>query len=377
MLLIAFYCYSGHTKSVIKHLKAVNPQVDITLLTNKPEDFKDSLVDRIDYYDVPPVNIKWRWLQYAVIMLRQYRFFAKFHRGRHYDIVNVHCPNVFMVYVYPFLRAMSPRLVVTPWGSDILRRDKKYLTRLAALYRKADYIATEPKNPLGNMIIRDLHIGPAKLVGNFFGSELVDYVLKNRPSVTTEEAKAVLGLSGRYVITCGYNKRECQRHKAIISAIDRVRGQLPENLSLLFPMQYGIDTRPEYVDECKTECESRNLHAVFVTRFQPAEELYLLRMATDMFVHMQTTDAYSSSVREYILCDKKIVHGSWINYDDLEAFPPLFYYPVDRLEDLGEVIVNAFHSEKIAVSQGVLDLVKSGGWERRASRMNDFFMSIV
>ncbi len=80
---------------------------------------------------------------------------------------------------------------------------------------------------------------------------------------------------------------------------------------------------------------------------------------------------------EYILCDKKIVHGSWIKYDELEAFKPLFYFPVDKMEDLGEVIVKAYQSDNIAVSNETLDHVKSFGWERQSERMNDFFMSIV
>ena len=96
-----------------------------------------------------------------------------------------------------------------------------------------------------------------------------------------------------------------------------------------------------------------------------------------MFVHVQTTDAFSGSFQEYILCNTKIVHGSWIKYEKLEDFKPLFYFPVDKLENLGERIVKAYHSDKIDIPQGVIDYVKSSGWENKASLMNDFFVSIV
>lgn len=380
LLVIALYCYPGHVKGVVDHLMAVNPLVDVTLLVENAEEMRallDNKTVKIERYNVPPVKIRWRWLMYAIIRRRQCHFFAKFHKGRRYDIVNVQFPNIFMTYVYPYLRAMAGKLVLTPWGSDILRRDKKYLKHLAGLYQKADYIATGTKTPLGKRIIEELKVDPAKMVGNFFGSDLVDYALKSGASISTDQAKERFGLSGRYVITCGYNRREPQRHKAMIAAIDGVRDRLPENLSLLFPMSYGADTRSDYVDECKEECRIRNLPAVFVTEYQSVEDLYVLRMATDLFVHVQTTDASSGSVKEYILCDKKIVHGSWIKYDELEAYKPLFYFPVDRLEDLGEVIVKACYSEKIAIPQEVLDFVKNGGWERKSTRMNSFFMSIV
>ncbi len=380
LLIIALYCYSGHVKAVINHLKEVNPLVDVTLLTNDADEYTDVATEgkvKLERYDVPPVRIKWRWLMNFIIRRKQCKFFAEFARDRQYDIVNVHFPNMFMSFVYPYLRAMSNNLVITPWGSDVLRRDKKYLRSLESLYQRADYVATAQKTPLGERIVQDLHVEPQKMVGNFFGSDLIDYALKNGNSISTDDAKMHFGLSGKFVITCGYNRREPQRHKTIINAIDQVRNRLPNNLTLLFPMQYGAETRPEYLEECKKECEIRNLPALFVTRYLPVEELYLLRMATDVFVHVQTTDASSGSVQEYILCDKKIVHGSWIKYDELEAYLPLFYFPVNKIEDLGEVIVQACNSDKISVPQEVLDIVRNRGWERNAHRMNDFFLSLV
>lgn len=380
LLMIALYCYPGHVKAVINHLKAVNPLVDITLLTNEAACMKEALNDKsvkIEYYDVPPVRTRWRCLMNAEIRHRQRRFFAKFRKGRTYDIVNVHFPNRFMADVRKDLRAMSDRLVLSPWGSDILRRDGKYLKHLACLYKEADYIATEANMPMGCRIINEIGIDPARLVGNFFGSDVVDYVLKTGQLLTTEQAKDRFGLAGRYVITCGYNARPAQRHKEMIAAIDRVRDRLPANLTLLFPMNYGTENGPDYIEECRKECEARNLPSLFVTEFLQAEELYPMRMATDMFIHVQTTDAYSDSVKEYILCEKKIVHGSWIKYGELEAFQPLFYYPVLHMEELGEVIAYACHADRIDIPQGVRDFVRNCGWTRKATLMNDFFMSIV
>lgn len=211
----------------------------------------------------------------------------------------------------------------------------------------------------------------------FFGSDVIDFAINNGDSITKEDAQKRFGLSDRYVITCGYNRRERQRHKSIIAAIDCVRDQLPKNITLLFPMTYGIHTKNEYIEECKKECDKRGLSSVFVTDFLSVKDIYMLRKATDIFVHVQTTDASSSSLQEYIICNKKIVHGSWISYEELESFKPLFYFPVERLENLGEDIVNAYHSDNINIPQGVLEYVKSGGWENKITQMNKFFMSIA
>ena len=379
MLIVGLYCYY-HIPNYIKYLKMRNPLVEITLLTDKPGEMIEKLKDvsiNIIHYNVPPVNYKQRWLRSWVIKHRQCNYFSKFSKDKKFDIVNIHFPNKYMSYVYKDLRKISNNIIVTPWGSDILRRDNKYLKQLSVLYENADYIATSSISPLGKKIKDTFNINPNKIVGNFFGSDVIDFAIKNSYSISQEDGKRRFGLNGRYVITCGYNQRRQQRHKEIIDSIYKVKNQLPKNLTLLFPMSYGKTANETDLNECKLLCRDYGLDALFITDFLTIEDIFKLRMATDMFVHVQTTDAGSGSVQEYILCDKKIVHGSWIKYEELEAFQPLFYFPVDRLEDLGNVIVKAYNSDKIEIPQEVKEIIKRSGWEYKSKLMNDFFMSIV
>lgn len=383
LLVVALYCYIGHIKGVVEHLRKKNPLVDITILSNIKLDvirkeIPDPLVN-IVWYDVKDVNfIKNRWLRTWVIRYRQNKFFAKFSKNRKFDIVNIHFPKRHIAYAYKYLRSMSNRLLITPWGSDVLRQTPQALSELCSLYQRADYIITSLTTPLGRKIQSEFNIKEDKFVGNFFGSDIIDYAIKYGDTISQEDSKNRYGLSGRYVISCGYNRKVPQRHKVIIEAIDQVRGQLPDNLTLVFPMTYANPrTDYDYVQDLKQLCQEKQLPAVFITDFLSIEDVYKLRKLTDMFVHIQTTDASSSSVQEYIMCDKKIVHGSWIKYEELEAFKPLFYFPVNRLEDLGNVIVNAYYSDAIQISQGVKDCIRNNAWEIKSSQMNDFFMSIV
>ena len=191
-----------------------------------------------------------------------------------------------------------------------------------------------------------------------------------------EESKKRFGLSDRYVITCGYSTAPSHRHEAIIDAVYSIKGQLPGNLTLLFPFTYGWGSQ-EYVQSIKDKCFSLNLDAVYVEEYLNFEDLYTLRMATDMFVHVQTTDAGASCVMQYILCRKKIVHGSWMKYADLEQFSPLFYYPVDRMEDLGKVILDAYHSDGIVIPEGAIKAIMDRGWNKVMKNWDEFFRSMV
>lgn len=383
VLVVALYCHPMHVKNLINHLQTKNPLVDVTLLTEKVGEMRNELTDKtinIINYDVPTPNISWLWLKSLVIRYRQNKYFSHFSKGKRYDIVNIQFPQKYMSYAYKYLRRMSKNIVVTPWGSDVLRKNEQQLKILGRLYRNADYIATEIHTPLGKKIIDEFQVDPQKMVGNFFGSDIVDFALKNGASISQEDAKERFGLTGKYVITCGYNRRAAQRHKNIIRAINEIKDRLPDNYILLFPMTYTYSNpqrQPKYLEECRQECEEKGIPAVFVTDYLSDEDVYKLRKATDMFIHVQTTDASSGSVQEYILCDKKIVHGSWIKYEMLESFKPLFYFPVDKIENLGEVIANAYESPKIEIPQGVFDYVKKSGWDHKATLMNEFFMSIV
>ena len=283
ILYVALYCYTGHVKSQIDHLIKQNPFVDIYILTdlepNKAKSIYDNESFKIIWYNVKPVNnIKIKWLKQLLIRYRQSRYFSKFSKSNQYDIVNLQFPRWHLSYAYNFLRQMTKKLVITPWGSDVLRiKYPKALEQLGKLYRKADYIATSPEIPLGIKIIDEFKVAPVKLVGNFFGTEIVDFALKYGNSISQDDAKKYFGLNERYVITCGYNRRIAQRHKKIIEAIVQVKDRLPVNLTLLFPMTYG-NTLDEEINaaECKSECEKRGLHAVFMTDFLPVEDLFKL-----------------------------------------------------------------------------------------------------
>lgn len=274
---------------------------------------------------------------------------------------------------------MSNNIVMSPWGSDIMRRPEKNLEQLSYLYQKADYVTIPAESGFGKLMTQKMKVSPEKMINyGIWGSDVVDFAIKNGDSISQEDAKKRFGLSGHYVITCGYNRQEAQQHKAIIEAIDQKRKQLPENLILLFPMTYGnMVYQGKYVEEVKEECKKRNLHAIFLTEFLSVEDLYKLRKATDMFIHVQTSDAGARSVDEYILCNKKIINGSWVRYKGLETFKPLFYFPVDKLENLGEVIVYAYNSDNIKIPQEVMNIVLSRGWNNKIKILNDFFMSIV
>lgn len=380
LLIVAYDASLLQILTFVKHLKKENPSVDIHLLT---EAKMDSITCQIKEYVTKVIRI-WEYTgrfdkSLFAILLNKCLFLSTFIflSFRKYDVVNIHFARPSLLKAMPWLNKTTNSIIFTPWGSDVLRlNDENAINRMRVVYSYASCVTTGTVAQLGKEIVEKFNVDPKKMHPLDWGLEYVDYIEEANPIKTVEESKARFGLSGRYVISCGYSTAPSHRHSAIIDAINTVRGELPKNLTLLFPFTYGWGDST-YVQSIKDKCRIFGLDAVFVEEFLDNETLYMLRMATDIFVHVQTTDAGASCVMQYILCRKKIVHGSWMKYPSLEKFQPLFYYPVNHMEDLSSVILEAYYSDGINIPEGVINRIMDRGWNKVMKKWDGLFRSMA
>lgn len=379
LLIIGYGASLLQLAPIVKHLKNENPKVEISLLTDMLGNIPDAIRDNVS--EILPVfsysgKIKSPKLRGR---LEKAFFLFSFVRlvFRRYDIVNMHFAKSWLYYALPCLKRMTRQIVITPWGSDVLRLEgEKNLKKMQKIYGEAKYITVNPETYLAETIVKKFNCNPKKIYPLEFGMDYVDYLIEAKPDKTVEEAKGRFGLKDGYVITCGYSTAPSHRHEAIVDAIYSMKENLPNNLVLLFPFTYSWGTK-EYTQGLKDKCIMLGLKSVFVEEFLNDEDLYMLRLATDMFVNVQTTDAGAASVMQYILCKKKIVSGTWLKYYTMEKYTPLFYFPVNTMEELGESILKAYQSEEIKMSQDLIDYIMSRGWKSEIKEWNDFFVSIV
>ena len=385
ILIVGLYCLPSHLDRFIRNLKYNNPDVRVSLLTDRPPHvFPSEMLGSLEEL------IKWRfssrlnWIPFVNHWINRCSSWIQMRslaRSRHFDIVNIHYPYFLLSDVMGRFRRMASTIVVTPWGSDVLRVEGKKKKRLLGrVFRRADYITVGPGGYIGRILINEMRVDKKKLHPLAWGSETIDYINEHIQEVSAEDAKRKLGLENRYVITCGYNAFEEQRHEIMIRTILEIKSRLPRELILLFPVTYGATAgtkKDDYVQRLKGMCEDCGLDAVFYENYLSVADLFVLRQATDMFIHIQTTDGGNTSLQEYVLLGKKVVHGTWIHYKTLEQYEPLFYYPVDDLDQLGEAILIAYHSEPINTPAEVLDHIRNRGWKAKMELWNNFFVSIA
>ena len=385
ILIICIHGSPGHVVRFVKNLKQTNPDARISLYSDRDKEaYSSEMLDCLDDYFQQEKYAGWphhlgRFRKdfdyYAFV--RQFKVLSKTH---HYNIVNIHFPQYYLGSVMSSIRRMSNCIIVSPWGSDVLRVTDKEKKRLRRVIKNSDYITVGSEGFFGKVLYQEMKVNKEKFHPLSWGSETIDYINEHIAEVSRDAAKERLGLEGRYLITCGYNAFEEQRHEIMINAIRSKIEQLPENMTMLFPVTYGATYgtgKQKYIKRLKDLCENLKLPVVFYENYLSVSELFLLRRATDMFIHVQTTDAGNSSLQEYVLCGAKVVHGAWIKYNYLEQFKPLFYFPVSDLNELGDVIVDAYRSEPIRIPEQVIASISNRGWKTKMMLWNDFFVSCL
>jgi hypothetical protein len=100
-----------------------------------------------------------------------------------------------------------------------------------------------------------------------------------------------------------------------------------------------------------------------------------LRQATDIFVHVQPTDASSGTLYEYILCEKKIINGAWIQYPEIIFNGVKPYFEVDDLEHLGQTIIDVFHADPIKFNPDLIKYLAKKQWKVVIKDWDNFLSS--
>lgn len=377
-LLLLGEFYDNHLIRFVRYLKKENPQAQIDFFTpsiagrNIPTDYLDCfrtcrIVDFAKYLKHIPVLNKMEEIH------NWHKHFRAFSKNQHYDVVNIHYPRSIYSCVLPEIRNIADNLVLTPWGSDVLRINEKQRKKLQEVYDAADYV-TGRGGRFCDDFMRIFNVPRQKFAYKGIGSEAIDYIVDNKSKVDMNTAKCCFGIEDSYAITCGYNASPAQQHLHIINAIGRIKNQLPQNLVLLFPVTYPRN--PDYIAQLKSAVKTLGIPSVFCEEYLDLKLLLNLRQATDMFIHVQTTDANNASLKEYILLDKNCINGEWLKYPDVENCDYKPYHTVQNLKELDVAILNAYQKGTPDIKDNVIDYIASLGCKPTAREWNGFFMSI-
>lgn len=357
--------YSHHIYKFTKSLKTYNPNIRIDVLSTSIEERNipyDYLYDNI-YMPVKRYNS----LFYKMPKVRGWLAFKDFENKlieiseKKYDVINIHNISIASLCFRKYANQMTNSLILSPFGSEVLRMKRSKLDLYIQIFNKAKYITSFPTSVKSKIV--EWGVAESKFVDLGYGSEVLDYLIENT-LIDKNIAKNNFEINNCYAITCGYNGYKTQFHLQVIDAINKVKSQLPENYILLFPMTYGAPNG--YIDEVRETLKRYNLKYKIVDQFLSDNDLISLQLCSDIFIHAQPTDNFSGSIIEYLYAGSKIVNASWVRYPILEKYT-IPYYLFDSFDELGNTLVHACNNKNLVDAKTIsyieqfsrLNLIKS------------------
>ncbi|MBR7033791.1 MAG: hypothetical protein IKI03_09195 [Clostridia bacterium] len=201
-------------------------------------------------------------------------------------------------------------------GSDILRaKDKDIAVMKPELSRMKAVIVPVSKKPEAACARRLLDGKKPDHVIDFGSSQIecIDAYSKEGRGAS----KSALGIDEDALTICvGHNGFESQQHLKLLDAISSLPPVLKDRVTLILPMTYG--GRKKYRAEVKDAAGSFR-HVIFDS-FMDSDTVARLRVASDVYINAQVTDALSTSMLEHIYAGCEVLVGSWLSYPELREW---------------------------------------------------------
>lgn len=269
--------------------------------------------------------------------------FAMKHRKK--DIVD-HCeihipPHSFQAYILGFmLKILGAKNFLIFWGSDILKLDSKYDKRMKYLLKQSHAVSLPTdnmqeafRNHFGNRY--DDIMYNCKL-----GSLGFDAITETMRTSSREDCKRQLGIDPlQTVIAVGYNGKRRHQHLEAIKALGKLPIEIKDKITVL--IHVGNECEADYMEQIKSALKENILKSCIIARPLSLEEIAPMRIATDIFLHAQISDAFASSIRECIYAGGLLINPTWINYYEYDRLG-IEYIKYDSFDEIPDIVTKIF-----------------------------------
>lgn len=279
-----------------------------------------------------------------------------------YDIIQIHFVTVVeFSYLHPSL-LKSARLVASFWGSDLFRANRDRLGKLAKHLDKCDAITLSGKRM--ERKFREVY-GQRyddRIYHAFFGISTFHEIDNIRQRMDRAACKESLGLDPESVVlTIGYNSNIEQQHEKVLETLGSIPEELLAKASILLPFTYGVSTG-QYKARVQRLLDQLPCRHLIVEGYLPPDKIAVLRLASDVYINAQTTDAFSASVQEYLYAGSWLLNPVWLQYDELSEWGVQFQ-EYAHFQDIPQHIAGVLRHGLPDLSGNAFSLRDKTSWE--------------
>lgn len=267
-------------------------------------------------------------------------------KNNSFDLINIQYvdPNymrLFLLFPWTF-----KKMVLSYWGSDLLRAKKKDLLQIRRIINRCRGCTFDNE---------DLYCEHIRVYGKKVNREVVmlplpilDVIDRNRDALSSDN----ITIAGQVVCrekTCvcvGYCGRRQQQHIEAIKQLGKINPDIKNNILILLPMTYSIDANDSYITEVKQAVTDSGIEYVMFEEFMTDEEVAKLRLVTDVFIHAQTTDAFSGSICEILYAGGVLVNAKWLHYKEFDKYP-ITFREFEEFDELAPIIESLVQERRV------------------------------
>jgi len=287
-------------------------------------------------------------LSKAAQVIWKYAYFLK-----KYDVI--HILNVHRYKFTRFFALLKPRIIYSYFGSELLRKNKDELEKQRKALKKASAITLATKDMVAHFreVYADGFDDRIHIVKyGVSGFDAIDRVLASEGK---EACKRFFSIeTGKTVISVGYNREPAQQHLEVLKRLSMLTESERKKIHIVLQMTYGSPSE-SYMTSVESAVNGLGCtHSIF-SDFMLADDVARLRVATDIFIHAQVSDAFSATVQEYLYCGTAVINPVWIKYNEIKE-RGIYYMEYSAFNELPGIVsamlsadlpLNACNAEKL------------------------------
>ena len=288
--------------------------------------------------------------------VRKLRFMKKLGRV---DVCHIHYLHRSSCLIYLLFRANIERLILSYWGTDILRPTKKEIIAQEKCFPFANRITVTVEHSKDVFRQRYGLKYDDKLTFGRFAAGSIPAIKEYVKTTTKSQCRMEFHIpEGKLCVVCGYNADPSQHQDQCLHEISLLPEGMKERIHVLIPMQYGR-INMQYINNVKHAAKESGCSYEVLEEYVPFERNATMCLATDIYLQLRDSDAFSNAMKEQVYSGSYMIQGDWLIYEELDQINA----PVKKIRSISELhtalietITTINFSDKISLFEPIYNI---------------------
>jgi hypothetical protein len=284
-------------------------------------------------------------------------------RLRKLDIIHYHfIDKRFTHLVDFFVGKNAQKIILTFWGSDLLREPEKSITSFSKLYKRSNKINVMNIEMFNKFQKITKSQYSKKLISLDFGDSTLDSIKVAQKNKSIDNIRKAWNIpEDKIIVHLGYNGFEAQQHIKMIKSLDSCNTKVKKSIFLIVPLSYGCPNE-KYKNQIIQALKDSGINFYILDKFIDKDSIGEFRLTADIFLYGQTTDAISASMIEYFATGSTVIKPKWLIYSELtdNGITMIEYKDFNSLTNIFEnVILQKLYKNKNKKNSSIIYSLKS------------------